>query len=81
MDDLEQSLQDALAALEEISAETKPPEAWRRFGDVTVERFWQTWPNIRAWGEWLYTLIDNERGDKAEPVPHDAEHDETGAAG
>ena len=81
MDDVEQSLQDALAALEEVSAEAKPPDAWRAFGDVTVERFWQAWPGIRAWGEWLYTLINNERGDKAEQVEHDDEHDETGGAG
>jgi hypothetical protein len=33
---------------------------------------------VRAWGEWLYTLIDKERGEKAEPVsPHD-EHEEIG---
>ena len=81
MDDVEQSFQDALAALEEVSAETKPPDAWRDFSDMTSERFWQTWPQIRGWGEWLYTLIDNERGDKAEPVSPDAEHEETGGGG
>ena len=78
MDDVEQTFQDALAGLEEVSSETKPPDAWRAFADVTVERFWQSWPTIRAWGEWLYTLVENERGEKAEPVPPDDEHEETG---
>ncbi|MGH2691618.1 MAG: hypothetical protein ACRDHM_03855 [Actinomycetota bacterium] len=78
MDEVEESLQDSIAALEEIAAGVKPPEAWSQLGDVTVERFWQAWPNVRAWGEWLFTLIDKERGEKAEPVsPHD-EHEEIG---
>ena len=81
MDEHEETLQDSLAGLEEVTAGTKPPDAWRDFGDVTLERFWQSWPNVRAWGEWLYTLIDNERGEKAEPVAHDAEHEETGGGG
>jgi len=81
MDDVEQSFQDALAALEEVSAEVKPPDAWRDFGDVTVERFWQAWPNVRAWGEWLYTLVQNERGEQAAPVGDDDEHQETGGGG
>jgi hypothetical protein len=78
MDEVEESLHDSIAAIEEVAAGVKPPEAWTRFGDLTLEKFWQSWPNIRAWGEWLYTLIEKERGDKAEPVAPDAEHEEIG---
>lgn len=81
MDETEETLQDSLAGLEEIAKTVKPPDAWRRFGDVTLERFWQSWPDVRAWGEWLFTLIEKERGEQAEPVPHDEEHDETGGGG
>jgi hypothetical protein len=78
MDEIEESLQDSIAALEEVAAGVKPPEAWSQLSEVTTERFWQAWPNVRAWGEWLFTLIEKERGDKAEPVsPHD-EHEEIG---
>jgi hypothetical protein len=78
MDEVEESLQDSIAALEEIAASVKPPDAWSGLSDVTAERFWQAWPNVRAWGEWLYTLIDKERGEKATPVEPDAEHEEIG---
>jgi hypothetical protein len=81
MDEVEESLQDSMAAIQEVAHSVKPPDAWRRFGDVTVESFWQSWPEIRAWGEWLWTLIDNERGEKATPVAPDAETDETGGGG
>ena len=39
MDEVEESLQDSIAALEEIAAGVKPPEAWSQLGDVTIERF------------------------------------------
>ncbi len=81
MDEREESLQDALAALEEVAGEVKPPDAWRDFGDLTLERFWQSWPTVRAWGEWLWTLVDNERGDKATPVAPDAGDEEIGGGG
>ena len=81
MDELDDSLQDVLSTLEEIAHEQKPPEAWRNLSEATVEKFWQAWPGIRAWGEWMFQLIDGERGDKAAPVPPDAELDETGGGG
>ena len=80
MDDLEETLNDSMAGLEEVAGQAKPPEAWRDLGDTTLERFWQTWPQVRAWGQWLWTLIDNERGDKATPVGPDAE-EEIGGGG
>lgn len=80
VDDLEDTLNDSIAGLEEVAGQTKPPEAWRDLDDVTLERFWQTWPQVRAWGQWLWTLIDNERGDKAAPVAPDAE-EEIGGGG
>jgi hypothetical protein len=80
VDDFEDTLNDSMAGLEEVAGQTKPPEAWRDLDDVTLERFWQTWPQVRAWGQWLWTLIDNERGDKAAPVVPDAE-EEIGGGG
>jgi hypothetical protein len=80
VDDLEEALNDSMAGLEEVAGQAKPPEAWRDLGDTTLERFWQTWPQVRAWGQWLWTLIDNERGDKATPVAPDTE-EEIGGGG
>jgi hypothetical protein len=79
--ELEDKLHEAVADLQVVSQGMKPPEAWRAFGDQTLEGFWQSWPGVRAWGEWLWTLIDNERGDRAAPVAPDAEHEETGGGG
>jgi hypothetical protein len=81
MKEFEDKLHDAVADLEVVAQAGKPPEAWRAFGDQTLESFWQSWPGVRGWGEWLWTLIDNERGDKAAPVSPDAEHEETGGGG
>jgi hypothetical protein len=80
MDEVEESFQDAVAALEEVAHTVKPPDAWRRFGDLTVERFWQSWPDVRAWAEWMWRLADAERGEKAAPV-EDPDLDESGTAG
>jgi hypothetical protein len=80
MTEFEDTLNDSLAGLREVAASVKPPEAWRKFGDMTVEQFWQNWPEIRAWGEWMWTLINNERADKAAPVS-DPDLDESGTAG
>jgi hypothetical protein len=38
------------------------------------------WPEIGAWGQWLWQLIDHERGDQAAPVD-DPDLDESGTAG
>jgi hypothetical protein len=81
MDESEETLHDSIAALQELARSVKPPEAWRSFGDLTLEQFWQSWPEVRGWGEWMWTLIDNERGEKAAPVAPDAEHEETGGGG
>ncbi|HWC31843.1 MAG TPA: hypothetical protein VG709_01790 [Actinomycetota bacterium] len=81
MDEVDDRLQDALATFEELAHETKPPEAWRNLSEPTVEKLWQAWPDIRAWGEWMFQLIDGERRDKATPVPPEAELDETGGGG
>lgn len=79
-EDLEERFHDAISALEVVSQEMKSPEAWREFGDLTQEEFWRTWPGIRGWGEWLWRLVDAERGIKAVPVD-DADHDELGGGG
>jgi hypothetical protein len=42
-----------------------------------TEDFYRAWPQIRGWGEWLWQLIDGERGEKAAPEK-DPELDETG---
>ena len=80
MDELEETLNESVSGLQEVAATIKPPEAWRRFQDLTVEHFWQAWPEIRGWGEWMWQLIDAERGEKAAPVA-DPELDESGGAG
>jgi hypothetical protein len=80
MDELEETLNDSLAGLQEVAHSVKPPDAWRRFSDLSVEQFWQSWPEVRGWGEWMWQLIDNERRDRAEPVT-DPDLDESGSAG
>ncbi len=81
MKEMEDKLGEAVADLEIVSQGLKAPDAWREFGDLTLEAFWQSWPGVRAWGEWLWTLIDDERGDRAAPVAPDAEDEETGGEG
>lgn len=73
----EQAFHEAFLSLETHAQETKAPETWRSLSDQTTEDFFRAWPQIRAWGEWLWQLIDNERGEKAAPVK-DPELDETG---
>jgi hypothetical protein len=80
LNELEDTLNDSLAGLHEVVAAVKPPDAWRRFSDLTVEQFWQNWPEIRGWGEWMWTLINNEREEKAAPVS-DPDLDESGSSG
>jgi hypothetical protein len=80
MDELEETLNESISGLQEVASQVKPPEAWRSFQDLTVEQFWQAWPEIRAWGEWMWQLIDAERREKASPVS-DPDLDESGAAG
>ena len=80
MDELEETLNDSITGLQEVASSIKPPGAWRSMGDLSMEQFWQSWPEVRAWGEWLWQLIDKERGDKAAPVS-DPELDESGSAG
>lgn len=80
MKEVEGSVQDSMAALQEVAHTTKPPEAWRGFSDVTLEQFWQAWPDVRAWGEWMWRLIDAERGERAAPVT-DPDLDESGTSG
>jgi hypothetical protein len=79
-EDLEDRFHEAIAALEVVSHEMKSPDAWREFGDLTLEEFWRNWPGIRGWGEWLWRLVDNERGEKATPAG-ESDHDELGGGG
>ena len=67
-EEIEDQLQEAIAKLDLVVSGIKPPDAWDAFGQVAIEEFWQSWPEVRAWGEWFYRLIDAERGEKAEPV-------------
>lgn len=80
MDELDDKLHDAVAELEVVARSVKPPDAWRSFGDLTLEKFWQAWPEVRGWGQWMWQLIDAERGEKAAPVT-DPELDESGSSG
>jgi hypothetical protein len=73
----EQAFHESIVSLETHARETKAPETWRSLSDQTTEDFFRAWPQIRAWGEWLWQLIDNERGERAAPV-QDPELDETG---
>lgn len=78
--EFEDRFHEAVTSLEEIAGEVKPPDAWDGFGPVALEEFWQAWPSIRGWGEWLWRLVDAERGEKAAPED-DSPYDETGGSG
>ncbi|HVM11560.1 MAG TPA: hypothetical protein VM638_03665 [Actinomycetota bacterium] len=75
----EQRFHDAILALEQATREEKAPEAWRAIGETAIEDFWRAWPEIRAWGQWLWQLVDAERAEQAEP-DHRADVD-TGGPG
>ena len=77
----EDRFHEAIAALEEVSGEVKPPQAWDDFGPVPLEEFWQSWPQVRAWGEWLWRLVDADRGERAAPASDDSPYEETGGSG
>jgi hypothetical protein len=79
-DRMEERLHDAISELEMVAHSIKPPEAWREFGELTTEQFYRVWPDVGAWGQWLWQLIDHERGDKAAPID-DSDLDESGSAG
>lgn len=77
-EELEEQFHDAVAALEVVSHEIKPPDAWGEFDDLTLEEFWRAWPQIRGWGEWLWRLIEADRGEKAAPEAEDSPYEEIG---
>lgn len=79
--ELEERFHEAVAALEVVTQEQKAPDAWRDFDHVALEDFWRAWPEIRAWCQWLYQLVDNERGDKAAPASDDSPYEEIGGSG
>ncbi len=79
-EDLEEQFHDAVTSMDVVSHEMKPPEAWDVFGEVTLEDFWRTWPQLRGWAEWLWRLIDAERGEKATPA-EESPHEEIGGSG
>jgi hypothetical protein len=81
-EELNERLQEAMAAFQQVVSEAKPAEMWRGMDELTVEQFWQSWPEARAWGEFLYQLIAKERGEKATPAKdQDEEYDEIGGGG
>jgi hypothetical protein len=69
--------QEAVGSLETLAGEIKPPEAWRAFGDQHLEDFWRAWPEVRAWAQWLWQLVDDERREHAAQVS-DPDLDESG---
>lgn len=79
--DFEERFHEAVTALDEVTGEVKPPQAWDTFGQMPLEEFWQSWPQIRAWGEWLWRLVDAERGEKAAPASDDSPYEEIGGSG
>jgi len=77
--EMEEQFHDAIAKLEIVTQEGKPPDAWREFDHVALEDFWRAWPDIRGWGEWLWQLVDKERGEKAAPLSQeDSDYEEIG---
>jgi hypothetical protein len=77
---LEYGFTTAVFVLDHVAAKVTADEAERTFTDVAKENFFRMWPAIRAWGEELWSAIDEERGEHARPVD-DEDLDETGGGG
>jgi len=70
----------AVFVLDHVSEKLTPEDAERAFGEVSKENFWRMWPNITAWAETLWGLIDDERGHMARPAL-DEDLDDVGGGG
>ena len=70
----------AVFVLDHTADKVTPEVAERSFSEVTKENFWRMWPNVRAWAESLWQMIEDERAHQARPV-QDEELDDVGGGG
>jgi hypothetical protein len=77
---LEYGFTTAVFVLDHVADKVPAADAEREFTDVTKENFWRMWPTIRDWAETLWSEINDERAEMAQPVG-DEEFDETGGEG
>ena len=79
-DQLEYGFGTAIFVLEHVAEKVAVENAEREFNEVTKENFWRMWPVVRDWGETLWQVIEDERGDASRPAL-DEELDDVGGGG
>ena len=77
---LEYGFGTAVFVMDHVAGKVAATDAEREFNEVTKENFWRMWPDIREWGEQLWQVLEDERGDMARPAV-DEELDEVGGGG
>ena len=77
---LEYGFGTAVFVMDHVAGKVAATDAERDFNEVTKENFWRMWPDIREWGEQLWQVLEDERGDMARPAV-DEELDEVGGGG
>jgi len=77
---LEYGFGTAVFVMDHVAGKLAAADAEREFNEVTKENFWRMWPDIREWGEQLWRVLEDERGDMARPAL-DEELDEVGGGG
>jgi hypothetical protein len=77
---LEYGFGTAVFVMEHVADKVTAETADREFNEVTKENFWRMWPAVREWGDALWHVLEDERGDMARPAL-DEELDDVGGGG
>ncbi|MEX0832761.1 MAG: hypothetical protein WD757_04120 [Actinomycetota bacterium] len=80
MEDTEHAFGTAVFILDHTVQRVSADEAVKKFSDVTQENFWRMWPQIKLWGDSLYSHVEEDRRLHATPADED-EHLDVGGSG
>lgn len=79
MEDTEHAFGTAIFILDHTVQRVSADEAVKKFSDVTQENFWRMWPQIKLWGESLYSHVEEDRRLHATPADEDENLDVGGS--
>lgn len=80
MENVTDTLIDAVSKLGAVADAVTPDEAQRTLGEATLEVFWRDWPDISEWAGSLWRLVNTDRAGPATPA-RDPDLDEVGGEG
>ena len=80
MDETAERFLQVINDLEEVTRALSPERAHVEFDEVTLQVFWQRWPDLSGWSGSLWRMLSQELAHPS--APHlDAELDEIGESG